>query len=83
MESFEQLARDRMNGTYTDYDNLLKLIMTEIKRATAFSVGCLTDYEYSSGMSFLWQTSMKQEHKFLISSLTTVLSVAKAIPISY
>lgn len=31
-----------MNGAYTDYDNLLKLIMAEIRRATAFSIDCLT-----------------------------------------
>lgn len=42
LENFEELSRDRTNGVYTNYDNLLKLIMMEIKRVTAFSVDCLT-----------------------------------------
>lgn len=42
LESFEELSRGRTNGVYTNYDNLLKIIMLGIKRVIAFSVGCLT-----------------------------------------
>lgn len=42
LESFEELSRGRTNGVYTNYDNLLKIIMLGIKRVIVFSVGCLT-----------------------------------------